>query len=57
MAYCERIHQRRQQSDAGEKRFACEAFDIRARWLLGGPLAIEGAIPLGEMVWTTTPPR
>jgi hypothetical protein len=57
MAYCEHIHQRRQQSDAGEKRFACEAFDIRARWLLGGPLAIEGAIPLGEMVWTTTPPR
>jgi site-specific DNA recombinase len=50
IGYCERVRQKLQTFDAGEKRLAFEALNVRVTWTPGQPLAIEGTIPLGEIV-------
>jgi site-specific DNA recombinase len=53
--YCARVCERLQTFNHAEKRFALEALNIRVKWTPGQPLAIEGSIPLGEIV--PMPPR
>jgi chromosome segregation ATPase len=50
MGYCERVHQRLQTFDPTEKRQAFEALNVRITWTPGQSLAIEGTIPLSEIV-------
>jgi hypothetical protein len=50
IGYCERVRQKLQTFDAAEKRLAFEALDVRITGAPGQPLAIEGTIPLGEIV-------
>jgi site-specific DNA recombinase len=50
MDYCARVRQQLQTFDEAEKQRALEALDIRARWMQGQPLTIEGSIPLGKIV-------
>jgi site-specific DNA recombinase len=50
IGYCERVRQRLQTFDAAEKRLAFESLNVRITWTPGQPLAIEGTIPLGEIV-------
>jgi hypothetical protein len=50
IGYCERVRQKLQTFDAAEKRLAFEALNVRVTWTPGQPLAIEGTIPLGEIV-------
>jgi hypothetical protein len=50
IGYCERVRQEMQVFDAAEKRLAFEALNVRVTWTPGQPLAIEGSIPLGEIV-------
>ena len=50
IGYCERVRQKLQTFDAAEKRLAFDALNVRITWTPGQPLAIEGTIPLGEIV-------
>lgn len=62
IGYCERVRQRLHTFDITEKRLASEALDIQVNWSQGQPLAIQGPIPLSEIVPTPArmyilPPR
>jgi hypothetical protein len=48
--YCARVRQQLQTFDSAEKRLAMEALKIRVIWRSGEPLAIEGSIPLGDII-------
>ncbi len=48
--YCERVRQKLQTFDAAEKRLAFAALNVRITWTPEQPLAIEGTIPIGEIV-------
>jgi site-specific DNA recombinase len=52
VGYCERVRQRLHTFDILEKRLALDALDIQVTWTPGQPLAIQGTIPLGEIVPT-----
>jgi hypothetical protein len=52
IGYCERVHQRLHTFDILEKRLALDALDIQVIWTPGQSLAIQGTIPLGEIVPT-----
>lgn len=47
VAYCQRVAERLQELTPQEKRVALDALDIRASWLNGQPLKVEGRIPVG----------
>jgi DAHL domain len=48
--YCTQVRQRLQTFDAREKRLALEALDIRVTWTPNEPIAIQGSIPLIDIV-------
>ena len=50
IGYCARVRQKLQAFDAAEKGLAFAALNVRVTWTPGQPLAIEGSIPLGEIV-------
>jgi hypothetical protein len=50
IGYCTRVRLELQTFNAKEKRMAFEALNVRITWTPGQPLAIEGSIPLGEIV-------
>jgi hypothetical protein len=50
MRYCDQVRQRLQTFDEGEKRLALEALDIRVTWTPNQPLAIQGSIPIDDIV-------
>jgi len=50
IGYCARVRQALQTFDHAEKRMALEALHIWVRWTPGQPLAIQGSIPLGDIV-------
>jgi hypothetical protein len=54
IGYCERVRQNLQTFDAAEKRLAFDALNVRITWTPGQPLAIEGTIPIGEIVPLST---
>jgi hypothetical protein len=50
MNYCTLVRQRLQTFDEREKQLTLEALDIRVTWTPNQPLAIEGSIPLSDIV-------
>jgi site-specific DNA recombinase len=57
LGYCERVKQALQTFDEAEKRLALAALDIRATWIPGQPLAIQGSIPLEESSFAASTAR
>lgn len=55
-AYCVRVRQALHTFDAAEKRLAFAALNVQASWSPGGPLVIQGSIPLegGDIVANTS---
>ena len=50
VAYCERVRQRLETFDMAEKQLALEALELRVTWAPDQPLALQGTIPLDEIV-------
>jgi DNA invertase Pin-like site-specific DNA recombinase len=50
MNYCSMVRQRLQTFNEHEKRLALEALDIHVTWTPNEPLAIQGSIPLSDIV-------
>jgi site-specific DNA recombinase len=50
MNYCTLVRQRLQTFDEREKQLILEALDIRVTWTPNQPLAIQGSIPLSDIV-------
>jgi hypothetical protein len=50
MRYCTLVRQRLQTFDAREKQLTLETLDIRVTWTPNEPLAIQGRIPLSDIV-------
>jgi chromosome segregation ATPase len=50
ISYWIQVRQRLQTFDEREKRLALEALDIRATWTPNQPVAIQGSIPLSDIV-------
>jgi hypothetical protein len=50
MNYCTLVRQRLQTFDEREKQLTLEALDIRVTWTPNEPLAIQGSIPLSDIV-------
>jgi hypothetical protein len=50
MSYCTLVRQRLQTFDEREKRLTLEALDIRVTWTPSEVLAVQGSIPLSNIV-------
>lgn len=50
VAYCKRVRQRLETFDMAEKQLALEALDVRVTWAPDQPLALQGSIPLDDIV-------